>query len=160
MRKLLFLITYFSSELISSEFYQGDNGWYYKGEELTRIKNVLMIVRDNIELQDTRSIAEAKFRDIFNDQYGESTEQSNTAFAWTQACFKRTTNLRDGINREIGWIEKIQNEGKNLGIHLVHRPSNWSWLNWIWNHFKEEKQSRDTSDKKENRTWEVDKKEF
>lgn len=160
MKKLIFLIVYFSSELISSEFYQYDNGWCYRGKELTRIRDVLMIVRDNIELQDTRSIAEAKFRDIFNEQYGESTERSNTAFAWTQACFKRTTNLREGIAREIGWIEKIQNEGKekgkNLGIHLVHRPSNWSWFNWIWNRFKEEKQSKDAADRKENKTWEVD----
>ena len=102
MKKILFAVAYFSSNLISAEFYQYDNGWCYKGAELDRVKSILEIVKDNITLDDTRSIAEAKFRDIFNDQYGESTERSETAFAWTQACFKRTTDLREGINREIG----------------------------------------------------------
>ena len=57
-------------------------------------------------------------------------------------------------------FSQISQKGKNLGIHLVHRPSNWSWLNWIWNRFKEEKQSKDAADKKENKTWEVDKMVF
>ncbi len=163
-RALLLSAISLSYQLMAAEFYQYEHGWCYRGEELNKVKAVLTIVKDRITTQDIRSQAEFLFKTIFDEEYGESTEQSKTSFAWTQACFKRTKYLKQGIQREIGWIEKIQNEaqqkGKNYGIHLVHRPSKWAWLNWLWNRFKEEKQSKGVADKKENKTWEVDKKEF
>lgn len=153
---LLFLIFFCLSAMEGGNFYRHDNGWVYTGSEMSRIIDTLSAVKEKISTKSTRTQVENAFREVFEQRYANPEEQvyKETAFAWTQACLKRTKNPVAGIEREIGWIRK--NYEKKAGIYLNHRPSNWHGLNWLWNFSKEEKQKDKVDGKVENKTWEVD----
>lgn len=159
MKKIYFLLTLFVFNIKALDrgtFYKHNNGWVYTGSEMSRIVRTLSSVKEKISAISTRTQVESTFRDVFLQAYDAPDEEEyrNTAFAWTQACLKRTKNPVAGIEREIGWIQ--ENKRKNLGIFINHRPSNWSGLNWIWNFSKEEKQKPTVDGDIKNMTWEVD----